>query len=573
MIGLLVFLLVIIGTPVFAVMGGWTELAWLTHQNPEMRVLRFLAPDVLDERFAGSPVLVTIPLFTFIGYMMAESKTPQRIVRAAQAFLGWVPGGLAIVCIMASAFFTTFTGGSAITIVAIGALLYPTMVASGYPERFALGVVTTSGSVGLLLPPSLPILVYSLVAGIDFNKAFKSGIAPGMLVIAMLSAYAAYVAIKKGIPRQKFDAKEAGAALWEVKWEIGVPFLILAGLGTGLTQIDEAAALAGFYAIIIEVYVYKDLDFKDFLRIARNSMGLAGGLLLIMTFAMSLTNYMISEQIPDKIYEWMSNAGINQRWEFLFALNLFLYVMVMDGISMILVSVPLITPFAARFGIQPFHMCIMFLLNMEVCNLTPPFGQNVFVASYRFNRSMVDLYKLTFPFLVIMAAGLIVVDAIPRISTFAVENDIREAKAKAAKFNEPPREAWLMECVQEDRNNPLPCTKEDKEKWGSGNNIGQTTPEPAGSGSAAPGETPGGDEDLDDMLKGAFDDKPAGSAAPADSAGGPTGKLDDQPAKEDPAAAEPATEDTAAAQVTAKHVVAARHLAVRKQVHAVARKN
>jgi hypothetical protein len=247
--------------------------------------------------------------------------------------------------------------------------------------------------------------------------------------------------------------------------------------------------------------------------------------------------------------------------------------MVMDGISMILVSVPLITPFAARFGIQPFHMCIMFLLNMEVCNLTPPFGQNVFVASYRFNRSMVDLYKLTFPFLVIMAAGLIVVDAIPRISTFAVENDIREAKAKAAKFNEPPREAWLMECVQEDRNNPLPCTKEDKEKWGSGNNIGQTTPEPAGSGSAAPGETPGGDEDLDDMLKGAFDDKPAGSAAPADSAGGPTGKLDDQPAKEDPAAAEPATEDTAAAQVTAKHVVAARHLAVRKQVHAVARKN
>ena len=527
MFGLLIFILVIIGTPVFAMMGGWTEIAWLTHHNPDMRVLRFLAPDVLDERFAGSPVLVTVPLFTFIGYMMAESKTPQRIVRAAQAFLGWVPGGLAIVCIIASAFFTTFTGGSAITIVAIGALLYPTMVASGYPEKFALGVVTTSGSVGLLLPPSLPILVYSLVAGIDFNKAFKSAITPGFLIIGMLSLYAVFVAVKKKIPRQKFDAKEAGAALWEVKWEIGVPFLILAGLGTGLTQIDEAAALAAFYAIIIEVYIYKDLDFKDFLRIARNAMGLAGGLLLIMTFAMALTNYMISEQIPDKLYQAMSDAGINQRWQFLLALNLFLYVMVMDGISMILVSVPLITPFAARFGIQPFHMCIMFLLNMEVCNLLPPFGQNVFVASYRFNKSMVDLYKLTFPFVVIMALGLIIVDVFPRISTFAVENDIREAKAKAAKYNEAPREAWLMECVQEDRNNPLPCTPEDKKKWGAEAAKGDEEPggtvtagiAPAGSaGAPAPALT--GTAKEDDDLEKAFDDAPAPSGSVTSGSGG-----------------------------------------------------
>jgi C4-dicarboxylate transporter DctM subunit len=553
MFGLAIFILVIIGTPIFAVMGGSTEFAWLTHANPEMRVLRFLAPDVLDERFAGSPVLVTVPLFTFLGYMMAESKTPERIVRTAQAFLGWVPGGLAIVCIMASAFFTTFTGGSAITIVAIGALLYPTMVASGYPEKFALGLVTTSGSVGLLLPPSLPILVYSLVAGIDFNKAFKSGIAPGMFVILMLSVYATFIALKHKIPRQQFKAAEAGSALWEVKWEIGIPVLILGGLGTGLTQIDEAAALAAFYAVIIEVYVYKDLDFKDFLRIARNSMGLAGGLLLIMAFAMSLTNFMISEQIPDKIYEWMSAAGINQRWQFLFALNLFLYFMVMDGISMILVSVPLITPFAARFGIQPFHMCIMFLLNMEVCNLTPPFGQNVFVASYRFNRSMVDLYKLTFPFLVIMTAGLIIVDTFPRISTFAVEHDILEAKAKAAKFNEPPREAWMMECVQEDRNNPLPCTAEERAKWGSGQDIAPQGSEPAApdNSAAAPSDSasapaPSGsaeDDGTDDqMLKDLMgDDKaaPSGSAsaAPAGSAGAPVpagsaGDPDDELLKE-----------------------------------------
>src|SRR5690349_15121916 len=304
MIGLLVFILVVIGTPVFAVMGGWTEVAWLTHDNPHMRVLRFLAPDVLDERFAGSPVLVTVPLFTFIGYMMAESKTPERIVRAAQAFLGWVPGGLAIVCIMASAFFTTFTGGSAVTIVAIGALLYPTLIANGYPERFALGVVTTSGSVGLLLPPSLPILVYSIFAGIDFNKAFKAAVAPGLLVIALLAGYSAYTAVKHRIPRQPFVAAEAWNALWDMKWELGVPLLVLGGLVTGLAQIDEAAALAALYVVFVEVFVYRDLGLRDMPRIVRTATGLAGGLLLIMAFAMSLTNYIVSEQIPDRAYEW-----------------------------------------------------------------------------------------------------------------------------------------------------------------------------------------------------------------------------------------------------------------------------
>jgi hypothetical protein len=222
----------------------------------------------------------------------------------------------------------------------------------------------------------------------------------------------------------------------------------------------------------------------------------------------------------------MTTMGINQRWHFLFALNLFLYFMVMDGISMILVSVPLITPFAARFGIQPFHMCIMFLLNLEVCNLTPPFGQNVFVASYRFNRSMVDLYKFTFPFLAIMTAGLLIVDAVPKISTFAVEKDIAAAKAKAAKYNEAPREAWLMECVQEDRNNPLPCTPEDKKKWGP-NGTGAEPQEPSGgaapsgsagpAGSAAAARDDNTDQDLMNELMG--DDKAAPSASA--SAGAP----------------------------------------------------
>jgi C4-dicarboxylate transporter DctM subunit len=466
MLALVVAILVVLGAPIFAMMGAFTELAWLTHPSPEMHHLRFLAPDVLDERFAGNPVLVTVPLFTFVGYVMAEARTPERIVRAAHALLGWVPGGLAIVCIVASAFFTSFTGGSAVTIVAIGALLYPTLIANGYPERFALGVVTTSGSVGLLLPPSLPILVYSLFAGIDFNKAFKAAVAPGLLVVALLAAYSAYTAVKHRIPRHEFVATEAARAVWDMKWELGVPALVLGGLVTGLTQIDEAAALSALYVVVIEVFVYGDLELRDLPRIVRTATGLAGGLLLIMAFAMSLTNYIVSEQIPDRAYEWISAAGITHRWQFLLVLNLFLYVMVMDGISMIIVSVPLVTPFAARFGIQPFHMCVMFLLNMEVCNLTPPFGQNVFVASYRFDRSTSSLYRYTAPFLLLMAVGLVIVDAWPGLSTFTVQRDIAAARARAEQLGEPPREVWLLTCVQEDRTDPQPCTEEDRRRWG-----------------------------------------------------------------------------------------------------------
>jgi tripartite ATP-independent transporter DctM subunit len=467
MLAFIVVCLVVVGAPIFVVMGGATELAWLTHASSGMRHLRFLAPDVLDERFAGNPVLVTVPLFTFVGYLLAESRTPQRIVRAAHAMLGWLPGGLAIVCIVASAFFTSFTGGSAITIVAIGALLYPTLVASGYPERFALGVVTTSGSVGLLLPPSLPILVYSLFAGIDFNKAFKAAIAPGLLVIVLLALYSAVVAIRHRIPTHRFVVTEAAKALWDLKWELGIPAFVLGGLVTGLMQIDEAAAFSAMYVVVVEVWIRREIPLRELPRIVRGATALAGGLLLIMAFAMSLTNYMISEQIPDKAYALMSAAGITQRWQFLLALNLFLYVMIMDGISMIIVSVPLVTPFAARFGIQPFHMCVMFLLNMEVCNLTPPFGQNVFVASFRFGRSTSALYRYTLPFLATMVVGLVIVDAWPRLSTFTVEREIRELREQAEKLGVPPRDVWSIECVQEDRTDPQPCSEEDRLRWGS----------------------------------------------------------------------------------------------------------
>src|SRR4029079_11489556 len=224
---LLVAALALLGTPLFAVMGGSSELLWLVHDDPHQRFLRFIAPNVLDERFADSPILVTIPLFTFVGYVMAESKTPDRIVRASSAFFGWMPGGLAIVCIVASAFFTTLTAGSGVTIVAIGGLLYPALRKQGYSDAFALGLVTTGGSLGLLLPPSLPILVYSLVAGIDFNKTFKAGLVPGALVMAMLGVYAAYVGLREKVVRESPRLGEMRKAIWMLKWELLIPVIIL----------------------------------------------------------------------------------------------------------------------------------------------------------------------------------------------------------------------------------------------------------------------------------------------------------------------------------------------------------
>ncbi len=535
-----VLIFALIGAPVFAVMAGVTELSWLLHDNEELRFVRFLAPDVLDERFAGSPILVTVPLFTFIGYMMAEAKTPHRIVRASNAFFGWMPGGLAIVCIFASAFFTTLTGGSAVTIVAIGGLLYPALRERGYSEPYALGLVMTGGSLGLLLPPSLPILVYSLVAGIDFTKAFKAGIIPGMLVIALLGIHAAYVGIKSKIPLTRPELGEMRSALWLMKWELAIPVIILGGLMTGLTGIDEISAVAALYVFVIETFVYKDLKLKDFPRIARNSMALAGAVLLIMSMAMALTNFIISEQIPQKIFEWVTGMGVTKRWQFLITLNVFLYIqgMVMDGFSAILVAVPLLIPFAANFELSPFHMAMMFLLNLEIAYLSPPLGQNLFVASFRFNRPMLSLYKIAMGFIGILLIGLVLLMTIPWLSTVAVQGDIEKARSFAARFNEPPREAWLMECVQEDRNNPLPCREEDRAKFGRGEDIGlkQQPDEPEEKPEEKAGEPDEPDEDVndlegDDLLDKMLDDADGGTKKSAD-AGAKAGDSGASDAKE-----------------------------------------
>ncbi|MEO8876784.1 MAG: TRAP transporter large permease [Polyangiaceae bacterium] len=544
--------LALLGTPLFAIMGGASELAWLMHHDVAYHHLRYIAPTVLDERFADSPILVTIPLFTFVGYVMAESKTPDRIVRASSAFFGWMPGGLAIVCIVASAFFTTLTGGSGVTIVAIGGLLYPALRKQGYSDAFSLGLVTTGGSLGLLLPPSLPILVYSLVAGIDFNKTFKAGLIPGFMVMAMLGVYSAYVGKREGVKLSTPNLKEMASAFWMLKWELLIPVIILGGLASGLTSLDESAGLAALYTLCIEVFIYKDLNLKkDLPRIAKASMALAGAVILILAMANALINYVIQEAIPGRVLGFMLELGLTETWQFLIVMNIFLLVlgMLMDGFSAILVAVPLILPFAARFTLGPFHLAMIFLLNLEIAYCCPPLGLNLFISSFRFNRPVVSLYRVVIPFALILAGALVLVSYIPWLSNVTIRGDIAKARAISEKNHAPPREAWLMECVQEDTTNPQPCTEADKKAWPKGQAPEDTTTpvvdevvdagaEPddsddallkmmAGGDSGAATPDNGGAQSDDDLLKAmeGTGAKDAGATAPTPS--GPPKSADD----------------------------------------------
>lgn len=491
----LVVALAFLGTPLFAIMGGSAEILWLLHPDATYHHLRFIAPTVLDERFADSPILVTIPLFTFVGYVLAEAKTPDRLVAAARTVLGWMPGGLAIVAVIASAVFTVLTGGSGVTIIAIGGLLYPALRKQKYSEKFALGLVTTGGSVGLLLPMSLPLLVYALVAHVDFNEAFKAVLVPGLLVIVLLSVYSAWVGTKENVDREPPELARMGKAIWALKWELLIPVLLGLGLGTGLTSIDEAAGLVAFYTVVIEFFVYRDLSWKkDLVRIAKASMSLAGAIILILSMANALMNYVVDQHVPMKVLDFMTGVGIKHMWQFLLVMNVFLLVlgMLMEGFSAILVAVPLILPFVAKIGavnpsekMSPFQLAMIFLLNLEIAYCMPPLGLNLFISSFRFNRPVTSLYKVVMPFVGILAIGLVVVSYVPWFSNVAVAGDVVAARAKAEKDGLPPRDAWMMECVQEDPSNPQPCSLADMQKFPGGQ-----APEPPTPAAGQPEDNP-----------------------------------------------------------------------------------
>lgn len=371
-------------------------------------------------RLASAPTVLTIPLFTFAGYVLAESKAPLRLLRLSEALLGWLPGGVAIVCLFVCAFFTAFTGASGVTIIALGGLLYPILIEEGYSDKFSLGLITTCGSLGLLFPPSLPIILYGIIGKVDIDDLFLAGLVPGLVLITILSGYAIYEGRGLKKKEKKLTWNEVLSAIWGARYEIPLPVLVLGGIYGGVLTASEAAALSAFYALVVNCFLTQDLSLtKDIPRVTSESLTLVGSILLILCCALGLTNYLVDEEIPMKILAAIESL-ITNRWIFLLLLNVFLLIVgcLMDIFSAIIVVVPLILPIAEKFGVNPIHLAIVFLTNLEIGYITPPVGINLFISSFRFNRPVVELYKVSVPFLLLMLLALLIITYIPWLTLF-----------------------------------------------------------------------------------------------------------------------------------------------------------
>ncbi|KAB2922885.1 MAG: TRAP transporter large permease subunit [Bacteroidetes bacterium] len=407
--------LVVIGAPLFTVIGAISLYGFTVEGIDTAAIMIELY------RLASQPVLLAIPLFTVAGYFLAESNAPKRIVALAQALIGWMPGGLAIVVLVSCAIFTAFTGGSGVTIVALGGLVFPILLAEKYSERFSLGLVTASGSLGLLFPPSLPIILYGTFAEVSVDALFRAGIVPGIILMLVIALYAVQQGGRTRVPRHPFDARKAWRALKDVAWEIPLPFFIIGGIYGGWFTATEAAAVTAFYVFVVEVFVYRDLKLTtDVPRVMKESMVLVGAILMILGCAMGLTSYLIDQQVPQKLFEYISQV-VTSKFLFLILLNLFLLVigMMMEIFSAIVV-VPLIVPVARQYGIDPIHLGIIFLANLEIAYLMPPVGLNLFMASFRFKKSIGEVARATLPFILVLFIALLLITYVPELSLWLV---------------------------------------------------------------------------------------------------------------------------------------------------------
>jgi C4-dicarboxylate transporter DctM subunit len=411
-IGLLLIILALFGTSLFVIIAAVALIAFYFSGIDSSAVIIELY------RLASQPVLLAIPLFTFAGYLLAESGTPKRLVNLSRAFFGWLPGGLAVVTLVSCAIFTAFTGASGITIIALGGLLFPVLQAEKYPEKFNLGILTSSGNLGLLFPPSLPIILYGMVAETSIDQLFRAGAIPGILMIVLLSFYGMNSMRKVHTETKPFAWKIAWQAIKEAAWEIPLPFIILVGIYGGFFTATEAAAVTAFYVLVVELFIYRDISIKTGLpKVMRESMVLVGGIMVILSAALGLANYMIDAEIPMHILGWMKTF-ISSKLAFLLVLNIFLLIVgaLMDIFSAIMVVVPLIKPIAENFGVDPIHLGIIFLANLGIGYSTPPIGMNLFIASFRFEKPILTLYRATIPFLIILLIALILITYIPELS-------------------------------------------------------------------------------------------------------------------------------------------------------------
>ncbi|MCH7507515.1 MAG: TRAP transporter large permease subunit [Proteobacteria bacterium] len=392
-IGPLLVLLALLGAPLFVVIAA-SAIWGFTQEGIDLQavVIEFYG-------MAEMPILLAIPLFTFAGYLLGESNAPRRLVRLTQALMGWMPAGLAIVALATCAFFTAFTGASGVTIIAIGALLFPALQEAGYPEKFSLGLVTSAGSLGLLFAPSLPLILYGVIAEISIEDLFLAGILPGFLMLIVLSGYSVWKNRALRVPLGDFSWREVRTAVRESIWEIPLPVVVLGGIYSGYFAISEAAAVTALYVLIVDVFILREISLRKLPQIMRESMVLVGGILVILGMSLASTNYMIDAGIPQKLLAYIS-ALVTSPLSFLLLLLVFLLLLgaILDIFSAIVLVVPLILPVAMQFDVHPVHLGIVFLATMQLGYLTPPVGLNLFIASYRFNRSIVELYVSTLPF-------------------------------------------------------------------------------------------------------------------------------------------------------------------------------
>ncbi|MAD52228.1 MAG: TRAP transporter large permease subunit [Candidatus Marinimicrobia bacterium] len=399
------------GAPIFVGLGGIAGLLFWSEYLPVAAI------PAEAYRIVVSPSLPTIPLFTLAGYILAESGSSERMFKVFRVLFGWIPGGTPIVIVFLSGFFTALTGGSGVTILALGGLLYPLLRKEGYNELFSLGLITVAGSLGLLFPPSLPAILFGVTAGVSVKDIFIAGFIPGIILVLAVASWAIFQEKRQDQVTQSINMKNIGAALWEAKWEMLIPFLVLLGIFGGFTTLVETAALMVFYTFVIEVFVYKDLKMSEFPRIVLDCATLIGGVLIILGVAMGLTSYLVDAQIPSLLLDWVKST-ISSKFIFLFMLNILLLVVgcLMDIFSAIIVIVPLIMPLGIHFGIDPVHLGIIFIANLELGFLTPPVGINLFLSAYRFNKDMPTIYKATLPFFLIRFVVVLLITYIPIIS-------------------------------------------------------------------------------------------------------------------------------------------------------------
>ena len=407
---LLIIMAAIIGAPLFTVILSGAGLGfWLSEID-----LMVLPIELF--RLSENTLLIALPLFSFAGFLLSESRTADRLVSLSSAALGWLPGGMILISLLACAFFTMLTGGSGVTIVALGALLVPALKQAGYGDKFALGLVTTSGSLGLLLPPAIPLILYGIVAqqmdvaNVDIQDLFIAGFLPALLMIFALWGYGLWANRKQTVPLIPFHFATLLTEINKSKWELAIPFIVLGGLLSGWLVISDIAAITALYVLIVEVFIYREIQLRALPRIAAEAMKMVGGILLILGVALAFTNLLVDLEVPAQVFEFIQ-ANIQSKWAFLICLNIGLLLLgaVLDIFAALIIIVPLILPVAMQYGIDPVHLGIIFVANMQIGYFTPPVGMNLFIASYRFKRSITELYAATIPMMFVLMSVVLLI--------------------------------------------------------------------------------------------------------------------------------------------------------------------